>query len=127
MSHPNQLGQSAVMILDVNHVRPASSAIAQFWGKVDQSNSNLFDGDQFNSYPPDRTCFPRLTIKFDTDSEDWRIDVYKAFVESVKPNFPGDLWKYLGSVSCFKSRLLLNFLRDVESDQALKRDWQILL
>ena len=49
---------------------------------------------------PGRVFFQRLYLLFDQDSNYWSRQQYEAFVQSVKANFPGDSWGFMGYVAC---------------------------
>jgi hypothetical protein len=51
-----------------------------------------------NLNPTERALFPCLHVLFDQDSKTWSDEQYEAFVDSVKPNFSGSYWEYLGYV-----------------------------
>src|ERR1700731_774235 len=46
--------------------------------------------------------FPQLHLLFNNESDCWSDQHYEAFVQSVKPNFPGDSWGYLRYMANFK-------------------------
>jgi hypothetical protein len=103
MSHPKKKGNRIVMVLDVNLVRPAPPHVSRFWGKtagLHLTCSLLLPSKVFR--PPGRVLFPRLHLLFNHESDHWSDQGYEAFVQSVKPNFPGDSWRYLRHVADLK-------------------------
>ena len=49
---------------------------------------------------PGHVFFQQLYLLFDQDSNYWSRQQYEAFVQSVKANFPGDSWGFMGYVAC---------------------------
>ena len=96
MSHPDMKGHHIVMVVGVNLVCPIEPHISRFWGKTEglcPTYSLLLQSKVF--LHPGHVLFPRLHLLFNHESDCWSDQHYEAFVQSVKPNFPGDSWGYL--------------------------------
>ena len=100
---PDMKGHHIVMVVGVNLVCPIEPHISCFWGKTEglcPTYSLLLQSKVF--LHPGRMLFPRLHLLFNHESDCWSDQHYEAFVQSVKPNFPGDSWGYLRYMANFK-------------------------
>jgi hypothetical protein len=68
--------------------------------------------------------FPLLYLLFNHESDDWNHQAYKAFVESVKPNFPGDSWRYLRYVATFKNLIPMLMVAEIISPEQSEKAWE---
>jgi hypothetical protein len=91
------------MVLGVNLVRPIEPHAADFWGKTEGLCLTYSLPLQSKVFVhPGHVLFPRLRLLFNHESDHWNNKHYEAFVQSVKPNFPGDSWGYLRYVADLK-------------------------
>src|ERR1700738_4038456 len=97
MSDPKKLGPYIMMVLQVSIIRPFPADVLQFWGKPDNSVYQDYTPmlQKFTSILA-RVSFTTLRIKFDQNAPTWSFQAYRAFVDSVKANYPGNTWEYLG-------------------------------
>ena len=114
-------GHHIVMVLDVNLVRPTQPHVSHFWGKTAglcPTYSLLLWSKVF--LHPGCVLFPWLHLLFNHESDHWNDQHYEAFVQSVKPNFPGDSWGYLRYVANFKHWITM-LMVDIKSPEELEK------